>query len=174
MESYDDGGMNGGAEQGAPSFSTGGAVPPEQAGEKSENGIREQLISKLTVNDTLLAALLMRTVNWTQNGSTISAEVDSTFLKSQLDAQAGKIASELSALTGQTVTFAIRVRVQQQQMTARDLPREVQLVCSMFKGTVVGSAPKEAGAKKQNEQKSYTQATDDDAPAQEEENDESL
>ena len=52
----------------------------------------------------------MRTGSWTQNGNAVSAEVDSAFLKSQLDAQATKIASELTALTGRQTAFSVHVR----------------------------------------------------------------
>lgn len=192
MEQYDDGlgdapGASapafatlpaGQASTGAPSFSNGGAVPPEQAEMQqqavalAQKGVREQLIAKLTVNDTLLAALLMRTGSWTQNGNAVSAEVDSAFLKSQLDAQATKIASELTALTGRQTAFSVHVRVLKPAATPQQLPHEVQLVCSMFKGAVTNVVPKEKTA--QTTQKQSMQAVDDEAPVQEDENDESL
>ncbi|MCR5724652.1 MAG: DNA polymerase III subunit gamma/tau [Treponema sp.] len=176
MESYDDGTESDMGQGSAPAFSNGGAVPPEQAGTNPQAGLKEQLITRLTVKDTILAALLMRTGRWIQTGSQVSCEVDSSFLKSQLEGQAVKIAAELSALLGQNAVFSVRVQVQQKQELAVDAPREVQLICSMFKGTVVGKGPKAAGQiKRQPVQNTAVEFDDDDMTGfTGEENDESF
>ena len=128
------------------------ATPAPQPAAVPAAALRDQLIARLTTEDAILAASLMRTGEWTQSGSVITAIADSVFLKSQLELQSTNIARVLGELCGQAVSFAVKVQQAPSAQSARTLPPEVLLVCSTFKGDVTSFAPRKEGeVRKQQE-----------------------
>ncbi|MBQ7158438.1 MAG: DNA polymerase III subunit gamma/tau [Treponema sp.] len=172
-------------------FDEGGAVPPEQtasvpyqtaaaAGTINDMAeLKDRLVSELKVQDTMLATSLMGTSQWTLNGDTVTATVDSAFLKQHLESQRSQISEHLTRLSGKTLRFAVQLLVQQRRSPMQVATKEVKIVCDAFRGTIVNVVKKEDA---QSTSTPSTLADETDTPAEtidseiteETENDESL
>lgn len=138
---------------GSPSpFVDGGTTPPEN------KDLRSQATGAIMTENAPLAATLMRTQNWRENAGVITAEVDSKFTQTQIQAQGAKINELISRAIGRSVTFRTVLHVQEQVNPAQDAPEPVKILCNTFKGTIVTVAPhvdyedeSEANASHENE-----------------------
>lgn len=165
--------MRNAPQQQQPRASSANAVLSSPA-PRSAAALRDQLIERLTTEDALLAASLMHTGGWTWTGGVVTATADSVFLQNQLEAQRSRLSACLSQLCGEQVTFAVNVKAAAPQN--RDtMPLEVQLLCTVFKGAVVGVAPKTENELRQQQQSAqqpeHAADTQSDANSETEESD---
>ncbi|MDY2844432.1 MAG: DNA polymerase III subunit gamma/tau [Treponema sp.] len=138
----------------APSFSDGGAEPPEQtanAGEinshqnqnpSSESDFRGKILKELSMHEPMLASSLFQTGEWTKNGNIVSTTVQSSFLKLQLDSNLKKISGFLSKYFGEEIAFQVNLKQQQRAATTENAPAEIKMLCEMFRGQIVGHTKK--------------------------------
>lgn len=138
----------------APSFSDGGAEPPEQtanAGEinshqnqnsSSESDFRGKILKELSMHEPMLASSLFQTGEWTKNGNVVSTTVQSSFLKLQLDSNLKKISGFLSKYFGEEIAFQVNLKQQQRAATTENAPAEIKMLCEMFRGQIVGHTKK--------------------------------
>ena len=138
----------------APSFSDGGAEPPEQtakAGEinshqnqnsSSESDFRGKILKELSMHEPMLASSLFQTGEWTKNGNVVSTTVQSSFLKLQLDSNLKKISGFLSKYFGEEIAFQVNLKQQQRAATTENAPAEIKMLCEMFRGQILGHTKK--------------------------------
>ncbi|MCR4821616.1 MAG: hypothetical protein K5873_01950, partial [Treponema sp.] len=130
------------------SFNYGGAVPPEQTAASapsqanSSSDFREMAIKEISMKDPMLASSLFQTGPWIKNGNTISTSVKSSYVKMQLDNHRGKISQFLSGLYNCPLQFEISLRQEVKVPVEVNAPNQVNILCDMFKGEIVGHSKK--------------------------------
>ena len=125
------------------SFSYGGAVPPQQtAVNAASSDIREMALKELSMKDPLLASSLYQTGAWVRKGDKVTATVQSGYLKMQLNAHIQRISDFLSELYGERVSFEVNFREVHSEKISENAPAQIQLLCTAFKGQVVGHSKK--------------------------------
>jgi len=162
-----------------PSFSYGGAVPPQQtaaatpnqsnvSANSSSQDFRELAIKELSMRDPMIGSSLLQTGEWIKSSGTVTTQVSSTFLKMQLDSHAQNISAFLSELLGEKVRFEVTLR----QIVAaapieQNAPVQVKILCDTFKGQIVGHSKKteqeiaNEAAQKNSEKATATSSSDD-------------
>lgn len=143
-------------------FHNGGAVPPEQTAgsadayrehysSDSEPGdLRSRAIADLSLTEAITAAALMQTDPWIRNGENVTAQIDSAFLQKQLEGQSAKLSEYLTKLCGQKTVFHVIEKEHAASRTIADAPVEVQVLCRVFKGTIVGHSERSAAEENTN------------------------
>ena len=132
-----------------PSFSYGGAVPPQQTAAATPNqsdnssDFRSVAIKELSMRDPMIGSSLLQTGEWIKSGGTVTTQVSSTFLKMQLDSHAQNISAFLSELLGEKVHFEVNLK----QIVAaapieQNAPVQVKILCDTFKGQIIGHSKK--------------------------------
>ena len=129
----------------APDNSDYGENSTEQKQTVSAEGIKDLQELKKTVlsvlsqsdEDAILASTLMQTDEWTMENGTITSTVASNFAVMQIKNSLPKINAVISQYYGSSVNFAVHIRQEKKTEEKEILPREVQLVCSLFSGRVV-------------------------------------
>jgi len=131
-----------------PSFSYGGAVPPQQTAvtanqSDSSSDFRGFAIKEISVKDPMLGSSLLQTEAWIKSGSMVTTQVSSSYLKMQLDSHSQKIASYLSALCGEQIRFEVSLKkVVAAPPMEQDAPVQVKILCDTFKGQIIGHSKK--------------------------------
>lgn len=132
-----------------PSFSYGGAVPPQQTAAATPNqsdnssDFRSIAIKELSMRDPMIGSSLLQTGEWIKSSGTVTTQVSSTFLKMQLDSHAQNISAFLSELLGEKVRFEVNLK----QIVAaapieQNAPVQVKILCDTFKGQIIGHSKK--------------------------------
>ncbi|AEE17823.1 DNA polymerase III subunit gamma/tau [Treponema brennaborense] len=116
---------------------------PAEAAEPAEPAIplgelRELVIRELSVSNALTASALMDTQPWVLDGSVIRAGVAGSFMFNQLRKDAALIAELISAFYKRTVLFEPEAYVPEVKEEENVIPEQVEAVCRMFKGSIVG------------------------------------
>ncbi|QTQ14899.1 DNA polymerase III subunit gamma/tau [Treponema parvum] len=131
-------------EDSADPFELGGALPPQQTAatspvEKSED-IKNAIIRELTKNDDgFTASAVMQADFKLSNGNEISAEVDSEFKKGQLERQSKVISELVNKICGMPVVFRVKIKADDRQTVVKqEIPQKVDMICKVFRGTIVG------------------------------------
>jgi len=136
-------------EENAHSFSLGGALPPEQSAAATSSNLQQnlsaedlkkRLVDELTQKDDgFTASSIMQAFGWVLNGNEILVTVDNGFKKSHLEKQKSSIAEILSRICGKPMQFSVELKnTQQAESGAVELPQSVDMICKMFRGTVIG------------------------------------
>jgi DNA polymerase-3 subunit gamma/tau len=143
------------------------------------NNLKKAVISALSLKDhEILAATLMQTSDWSLRGNQIYATVTAEFTRTTIQKQTALINQTISGLYGSPVNFVVEVKQQKPKEQVVDSPKEVQLLCSVFKGQIVShtetvNAPSEpAPQQSQGEANNTESDTSDDTPETEELNSE--
>lgn len=100
--------------------------------------VRQALISDFSVDDAMLASNLMQTRGWSLQNNVVSAVTENQFAQMQIKNSAQKIAQNLSKIYNHDVTFEIKFEQKIEQQQNVELPKEVELLRDVFKGTVIG------------------------------------
>lgn len=126
------------------SFSRGGAEPPEQTvkADISSPDFREKILKELLLHEPLLATLLNQTGEWTKTGGTVSASVQTSYLKMQLSSNLKKISTVLSNFFGENISFQVVLEQQKTEDTVQAMPAHIKMLCDVFRGQVVGHSRK--------------------------------
>lgn len=132
-----------------PSFSYGGAVPPQQTAAATPNqsdnssDFRSIAIKELSMRDPMIGSSLLQTGEWIKSGGTVTTQVSSTFLKMQLDSHAQNISAFLSELLGENVRFEVNLKqIVAQAPIEQNAPVQVKILCDTFKGQIIGHSKK--------------------------------
>lgn len=155
------------------SFSFGGAVPPEQTagvhdGGGSSGDFRERAIKMLMMKDPMLASSLSQTGAWKKTAGTITTSIQSSFQKMQIDSHTAEISQFLTEFFGEPVVFSVELKQIVDENREKSVPENIQLLCSIFKGEIVGRSKKseqeiaEYAAQKKNSQPEEKTATESD------------
>ncbi|MBQ6056280.1 MAG: DNA polymerase III subunit gamma/tau [Treponema sp.] len=143
------------------------------------NNLKKAVISALSLKDQeILAATLMQTSDWSLRENQISATVTAEFTRTTIQKQTALINQTISGLYGSPVNFVVEVKQQKPKEQVVDSPKEVQLLCSVFKGQIVShtetvNAPSEPAPQQSPAEASSTESdTSDDTPETEELNSE--
>lgn len=100
--------------------------------------IYDQLILKLSKENAMTGSALMQTASWKLNGKCISTEIDSDFQFNKIRDNLQLINGIISDICGEPVTFEIRKKEIKTEQSNVEVPAQVQMLCSIFKGTIVG------------------------------------
>ncbi len=135
-----------------PSFSYGGAVPPQQTAAATPNqskasastsDFRSLAIKELSMQDPMIGSSLLQTGEWIKSGGIVTTQVSSTFLKMQIDSHAQKISAFLSDLLGEKVRFEVTLKqIVAQVPIEQNAPVQVKILCDTFKGQIIGHSKK--------------------------------
>ncbi len=91
-------------------------------------------------NEMLLVSALMQTEPWRCSGTAIQTSIKSECQKILIEQNAQKILDIISRNHRTPAQFEILYREAENAAQAQEIPAEVKLLCSIFKGTVVGGA----------------------------------
>ena len=124
-----DNGTPSGIETPEPVQSISSAASPEE--------IKSHVVNAIKKRDEFTASLLNQTINWTKTDASINAECSSQFLKTQLEGKRDIINDTLSAVTGKKMYVAFSVKVQEEKAAQAVIPEQVNILCRVFKGSIV-------------------------------------
>jgi DNA polymerase-3 subunit gamma/tau len=102
--------------------------------------LRDLVIQEISSDKALLASALMQTKEWILTGNRIEASLESAFQMRQLENEAKYISEKITSIFGKNVQFVPileRVQVEQEQT---EVPPVVEMVCKVFKGSVVSKS----------------------------------
>ena len=100
--------------------------------------IYDQLILKLSKENAMTGSALMQTASWKLNRNCISTEIDSDFQFNKIKENLQLINGIISDICGETVTFEIRKKEIKTEQSNVEVPAQIKMLCSIFKGTIVG------------------------------------
>ena len=100
--------------------------------------IYDQLILKLSKENAMTGSALMQTASWKLNRNCISTEIDSDFQFNQIKENLQLINGIISDICGETVTFEIKKKEIKTEQSNVEVPAQIKMLCSIFKGTIVG------------------------------------
>ena len=100
--------------------------------------IYDQLILKLSKENAMTGSALMQTASWKLNRNCISTEIDSDFQFNQIKENLQVINGIISDICGETVTFEIKKKEIKTEQSNVEVPAQIKMLCSIFKGTIVG------------------------------------
>ena len=101
--------------------------------------VRNAIISDFSIEDAMIANSLSETNGWTLNGNTITVAASTRFVKVQLQSVTDKISAYLSQVYGRTIAFEVKVFEKQAEEEKIVLPKEVEILCEVFKGSLLGA-----------------------------------
>lgn len=135
------------SEPSSPSFSQGGAVPPEQTAaaapnQSSNSDFRALVIKELSMRDPMLASSLYQTGEWIKSSGKVTTQVTSGYLKMQLDSHVNEISGLLSSICGENLRFEVVLRQLVHTPVEQNAPEQVKIICNTFKGQIVGHSKK--------------------------------
>ena len=105
----------------------------------SVESIKNAMIQEFNAEDAMLAGLLSSTYNWQINGNELSVVIPNMFEKMRLEQNAQKIENYLSATFAKKMSFSVKLEEEKADIQAEELPTAVQILCDMFKGSVLGA-----------------------------------
>ena len=124
------------------SFSYGGALPPEQsvAENLSVEDLKNRLVAEFSRRDDgFTASAVMQSEKWELKENSVTAIVDTVFKLKQLEKQKTVIARLLSEICRKTITFTPLFKSgEQQSPEITVVPEKVDMICKMFRGSIVG------------------------------------
>ena len=97
------------------------------------------IVSELSVNDALLASSLMQTGRWELVGNKIVTKTKSIYQKGMLEQNIQKIVSFLSKVCHSQMNFEVTLEEENSQPKQADFPPQVKIICSAFKGSILGA-----------------------------------
>ena len=101
--------------------------------------VRNAIISDFSIEDAMIANSLSETNGWTLNGNTITVAASTRFVQVQLQSVTDKISAYLSQVYGRTIAFEVKVFEKQAEEEKIVLPKEVEILCEVFKGSLLGA-----------------------------------
>ena len=103
------------------------------------SSVYEQLISKLSSENPMAGSALMQTGEWIFKGNTILTTIESEFQLRSIQDAVPQINGILTNICKTPMSFEIaKKEIPQQVQETQPVPAQVQLVCSVFKGTIIG------------------------------------
>lgn len=101
--------------------------------------VRSAIISDFAAEDAMLSNSLSETVNWQFDGSRMTVYAENKFVQVQLLSEVEKVSAYLSQAYGKQVSIDIKVLERKETAEKIELPKEVEVLCDVFKGSLLGS-----------------------------------
>ncbi len=116
-----------------------GSVPPESG--MTLEQLREEALKILGETKSMVAAALVESEPWTRDGSVISVPIGTPFACELLKQEARTVGETFSRLWGSPVSFepVLRECAARRPAEKEQVLPEVELLCRMFKGPVIGN-----------------------------------
>nr|WP_180484905.1 hypothetical protein [Treponema socranskii] len=122
----------GGAADEAQSYVTGGGRTISFA------QLRGSVIAELGIYDAPTAAALMTTTPWQISGNVISTQAATAYQKTQLERQRDAILRTLEKVCERRMDFSVSLKETEEAAGPAEVPPQIKILCSVFKGSIVG------------------------------------
>ena len=96
------------------------------------------LAAELSVQNPMLASALMKTKKWHVSANTISTSIATEYQKNYIEQNSQEIKQMLAVICKMPVDFNIIYEEEKIEKKQEELPVQVKLLCTAFKGTVTG------------------------------------
>ena len=113
-------------------------VKPLSATEQELEDLKNKIVNSISLDDGFLSSLLSKTTDWELKDNRISTFIETSFQKMQIDNKIQFINELLSKITGQNMSFSVSVKQAEEEETVVEIPEQIELLCKIFKGTIVG------------------------------------
>lgn len=100
--------------------------------------LRGAVIAELSINDAMTASALMQTGAWNISDSAITTTIETAYQKARLEQQKKAIEYLFEKICGRPLAFIINLKETMLPEQNTDLPQQVKIVQSIFKGSIVG------------------------------------
>ncbi|MBQ0039120.1 MAG: DNA polymerase III subunit gamma/tau [Treponema sp.] len=100
--------------------------------------VRNAIISDFSVDDAMVANSLSETSGWSLDGNVMTVYAENKFVQIQLVSVVDKIAAYLSEAYGKPISFEVKVAEKKEVEEKVELPKEVQVLCDVFRGSILG------------------------------------
>lgn len=157
------------------SFIDGGAEPPEQAAQEPVRDmvqLKKAVLAKLSVSEktAILATTLIQTGDWSLQENEIVTYVASAFTQNQLQRQTTEISDIISSFYGSPLSFKVSVKQATPINSTANAPKEVQLLCSLFRGEIIAKGERVDSARPDEKSLNVQDSDDSDESSDEIEN----
>lgn len=106
--------------------------------ELSLEEVKIETIKELELNNPFMSSLLMQSSNWVFNNNSIQMQVETLYVKKQLETNRKEISTVISSIWGRTVSINPELKVAEKTVEKHEtLPEVVQILCEDFRGEVV-------------------------------------
>lgn len=113
------------------------SAPTPQIDANSTGALKDELIQRTQAEKTMLGTALSQVINWALSPSALTLTVDKPFVKNQIATETPYLTNLLAELMG--VNLSLNVELVEQQVAKQDeLPSQIAMLCTLFKGEVVG------------------------------------
>ncbi|MDO4505509.1 MAG: DNA polymerase III subunit gamma/tau [Spirochaetales bacterium] len=100
--------------------------------------VRNAIISDFSVEDAMVSNSLAETSNWQLNGDRMTMYAENNFVQVQLSSEVEKISAYLSEAYGRKISIEIKILEKKETEEKIVLPKEVEVLCDVFRGSVLG------------------------------------
>lgn len=106
--------------------------------ELSLEEVKIETIKELELNNPFMSSLLMQSSNWVFNNNSIQMQVETLYVKKQLETNRKEISTIISSIWGRTVSINPELKVAEKTVEKHEtLPEVIQILCEDFRGEVV-------------------------------------
>lgn len=100
--------------------------------------LRGSVIAQLSVTDAMTASALMQTLPWTVQNDAITTQIESPYQKARLEQHTDDVTAILAKICGRPVSFSVILKEQPPAGEVHEIPLQVKILCSVFKGNITG------------------------------------
>ena len=101
--------------------------------------VRDAMISDFSLEDAMISNSLSETSNWQLNGDRMTMYAENNFVQVQLSSEVEKISAYLSEAYGRKISIEIKILEKKETEEKVVLPKEVEVLCDVFRGSLLGS-----------------------------------
>ena len=101
--------------------------------------VRDAMISDFSLEDAMISNSLSETCNWQLNGDRMTMYAENNFVQVQLSSEVEKISAYLSEAYGRKISIEIKILEKKETEEKVVLPKEVEVLCDVFRGSLLGS-----------------------------------
>ena len=101
--------------------------------------VRDAMISDFSLEDAMISNSLSETYNWQLNGDRMTMYAENNFVQVQLSSEVEKISAYLSEAYGRKISIEIKILEKKETEEKVVLPKEVEVLCDVFRGSLLGS-----------------------------------
>lgn len=101
--------------------------------------VRDAMIIDFSLEDAMISNSLSETCNWQLNGDRMTMYAENNFVQVQLSSEVEKISAYLSEAYGRKISIEIKILEKKETEEKVVLPKEVEVLCDVFRGSLLGS-----------------------------------
>ena len=117
--------------------------------------LRIEVIKELEIINPFLSSLLVQSTNWNFSDNTIQLEVETPYVKYQLDSTRKDIIDIVNKIWGKSVSIIPKLKVAEKTSDIQEnLPEVIQILCEDFRGKVVNVTDVKKNTNTHNSQES--------------------